>query len=95
LLNAIRHTPAGGTVHLGARPAGAGAGVEVVVRDDGPGVPAGERERIWEPFHSDGAGSGLGLAVVRRLARELGWDARVDGAPGGGAEFSIHIPAPR
>ena len=93
LLNAIRHTPAGGTVHLAARRAG--GELEVVVSDSGPGVPAAERERIWEPFRSEGGGTGLGLAVVRRLARERGWEARVGGAPGGGAEFSIRIPAPQ
>ena len=93
LLNAIRHTPAGGTVHLAARPAE--GELEVVVSDTGPGVPPAERERIWEPFRSEGGGTGLGLAVVRRLARELGWEARVGGAPGGGAEFSIRIPSPR
>ena len=92
LLNAIRHTPAGGSVQLAARSA-AGA-VAVVVRDTGPGIPAAERERIWEPFRSEGGGTGLGLAVVRRLARELGWEARVSGAPGGGAEFSLLIPFP-
>ncbi|HEX8453354.1 MAG TPA: HAMP domain-containing sensor histidine kinase [Longimicrobium sp.] len=93
LLNAIRHTPAGGTVRLAARPAQ--GDLEVVVSDTGPGVPPAERERIWEPFRSEGGGTGLGLAVVRRLARELGWEARVGGAPGGGAEFSIRIPAPQ
>lgn len=93
LLNAIRHTPAGGTVHLAARRAG--GELEVVVSDTGPGVPPAERERIWEPFRSEGGGTGLGLAVVRRLARELGWNARVGGAPGGGAEFSIRIPTPQ
>jgi signal transduction histidine kinase len=93
LLNAIRHTPAGGTVRLAARPAQ--GDLEVVVSDTGPGVPPAERERIWEPFRSEGGGTGLGLAVVRRLARELGWEARVGGAPGGGAEFSIRIPSPQ
>ena len=93
LLNAIRHTPAGGTVHLAARPAD--GELEVVVSDTGPGVPPADRERIWEPFRSEGGGTGLGLAVVRRLARELGWEARVGGAPGGGAEFSIRIPTPQ
>ncbi|HEX8362367.1 MAG TPA: HAMP domain-containing sensor histidine kinase [Longimicrobium sp.] len=91
VLNAIRHTPSGGSVRLGTR--SAAGGVEVVVSDTGPGVPAGERERIWEPFRSEGGGTGLGLAVVRRLARELGWEARVGDAPGGGAEFSIRVPA--
>ncbi|HEX8674345.1 MAG TPA: ATP-binding protein, partial [Longimicrobium sp.] len=85
--------PAGGTVRLAARPAQ--GDLEVVVSDTGPGVPPAERERIWEPFRSEGGGTGLGLAVVRRLARELGWEARVGGAPGGGAEFSIRIPSPQ
>ena len=47
-------------------------GVEILVRDSGPGVPSEERERIWEPFHSGSGGTGLGLAVVRRLARSDG-----------------------
>jgi signal transduction histidine kinase len=91
LLNAVEHTPAGGTVSLAARPAG--GGTAVAVRDRGPGVPRDQRERIWEPFHSGGAGTGLGLAVVRRVAREEGWTVEVDDAPGGGAEFRIVIPA--
>jgi signal transduction histidine kinase len=90
LLNAIRHTPPGGTVRLRARPAD--GGVEVSVRDTGPGVPPAECERIWTPFHSEGGGTGLGLAVVRRIARDLAWEARVDDAPGGGAEFTLRIP---
>ena len=92
LLNAVAHTPAGGAVSLTARQ-GEG-GMEIAVRDGGPGVPAQERERIWEPFHSGGAGTGLGLAVVRRLAREEGWTAEVGDAPGGGAEFRILLPTP-
>jgi signal transduction histidine kinase len=90
ILNAIRHTPSGGSVRLATR--AVADAVEVVVSDTGPGVPAGERERIWEPFRSEGGGTGLGLAVVRRLARELGWEARVGDAPGGGAEFCIRVP---
>ncbi|HEX6913033.1 MAG TPA: ATP-binding protein [Longimicrobium sp.] len=83
LLNALAQTPAGGTVSLLARDAE--GGVEVAVRDAGPGVPREDRERIWEPFHSGGDGTGLGLAVVRRLAREEGWSVDVGDAPGGGA----------
>ena len=90
LLNAVAHTPAGGAVSLAAREVE--GGIEVAVRDGGPGVPQAERGRIWEPFHSGGAGTGLGLAVVRRVAREEGWTAEVGDAPGGGAEFRIRIP---
>ena len=69
-------------------------GLEIAVRDTGPGVPREQRERIWEPFHRGGDGTGLGLAVVRRVAREEGWTAEVGDAPGGGAEFRILIPQP-
>jgi two-component system sensor histidine kinase HydH len=89
LLNAIAHSPRGGCVELIAREA-EGA-VELLVRDSGAGVPPADRERIFEPFHSGGDGTGLGLAVVRRLARELGWEIGVGEAPGGGAEFRIRF----
>jgi signal transduction histidine kinase len=90
LLNAVDHTPSGGTVSLSARTAG--GGTAITVRDGGRGVPPGERERIWEPFHTGGGGAGLGLTVVRRVAREEGWTTGVGDAPGGGAEFRIVIP---
>ncbi|HEV2130789.1 MAG TPA: HAMP domain-containing sensor histidine kinase, partial [Longimicrobiaceae bacterium] len=90
LLNALQYSPHGGAVHLLAGEAG--GAVELLVRDSGPGVPPEERERIWEPFHSGSGGTGLGLAVVRRLAREQGWSAAVGDAPEGGAEFRLRIP---
>jgi two-component system, NtrC family, sensor histidine kinase HydH len=91
LLNAVAHTPRGGAVHLFASTSG--EGLEIAVRDSGPGVPPRERERIWEPFHSDSGGTGLGLAVVRRLAREHGWQVAVGDSPSGGAEFRLLLPA--
>jgi signal transduction histidine kinase len=64
------------------------------VSDTGPGVPASERARIFEPFYTASVdGTGLGLSVVRRVARELGWHLEVADAPGGGAEFIIRVPA--
>lgn len=92
LLNAMAHAPAGTAVDLRAAPDG--RRVVVSVRDRGPGVPPELRDRIWEPFHTGGGGSGLGLAVVRGLARDWGWEADVADAPGGGAEFRLRIPAP-
>jgi signal transduction histidine kinase len=67
------------------------------VLDDGPGVPAPLRECIFEPYFTTrpaGVGSGLGLAAVDRLARDLGGIVRVDSAPGGGAAFSLFLPTP-
>ena len=90
LLNALAHAPEGTSVELRARETA--DAVEVAVRDHGPGVPPEERERIWEPFHSGSGGTGLGLAVVRRLAREHEWGVEVSDAPGGGAEFRLTLP---
>jgi signal transduction histidine kinase len=92
LLNAVAHTPAGGRVRLDAERAGDGV-IEVRVTDEGPGVPADEREAIFEPFHTRGLGAGLGLTVVRRLARELDWQVGVSDATGGGACFHLRLPA--
>jgi signal transduction histidine kinase len=70
------------------------------VEDQGPGIPARERERIWERFYrlprdraSAVAGTGIGLAVVRDLTRLQGGDARVEESPGGGARFLVELPA--
>jgi len=89
LLNALAHAPEGTAVELRARETA--EAVELTVRDHGPGVPTAERERIWEPFQTSSDGTGLGLAVVRRLARGEGWAADVTDAPGGGAEFRLRI----
>jgi len=91
LLNAIAHAPEGTAVELRARPHAAGA--DITVRDHGAGIAAGELERIWDPFYTGGTGTGLGLAVVRRLAREHEWTVDASNAADGGAEFRLHVPA--
>ena len=69
------------------------------VADHGPGVPASERERIFEPFYrleqsrESGRGSGLGLALVRQIARRHGGEAVCLAAEGGGSRFRIDLPA--
>jgi signal transduction histidine kinase len=69
-------------------------GAEISVCDRGPGVPEGERERVFEPFfrHAAGeSGAGLGLALVRQIARRHGGDARCLARQGGGACFVAEL----
>jgi len=71
----------------------------VSVGDEGPGVPAEQRERIFEPFARladrgrGGRGSGLGLAIARRIAELHGGTLVVGEAPGGGARFVLEVPS--
>jgi two-component system sensor histidine kinase RstB len=71
----------------------------IVVKDDGAGVPATARERIFEPFaqldesrQRDAGGAGLGLAIVRRIAEAHGGSVRVGEAKAGGARFVLELP---
>lgn len=69
------------------------------VRDDGPGVDAAMRERIFEPGvstrdeHGGGSGAGLGLPLARRLARAAGGEVQCVAAPQGGAVFRLRLPS--
>ena len=91
VLNAMRHAGAGGHVTVTARILH-GQQLVIEVADDGPGVPPGQRERIFEPFVTDAsAGSGLGLAVVREVAAAHGGHAYVADDTSG-AHFRIEIP---
>lgn len=78
-------------------PADAGATVELTVVDNGPGLPPGVAERVFEAYYTTKVkrgGSGLGLAVVRTLVTEaLGGAVAVGDAPGGGARFLVRLPA--
>ncbi|MCW2818450.1 MAG: ATP-binding region, ATPase domain protein [Marmoricola sp.] len=98
--NAVRHAASRVTVRLGPVPCASGApGVAVTVLDDGHGVPAPERERVFERFtrldearDRDAGGSGLGLAIARQLVEGLGGSVTVHDAPGGGAAFVVRLP---
>ncbi|MCE9659740.1 MAG: PAS domain S-box protein [Burkholderiales bacterium] len=79
-----------------AAAAGSGAAVWLRVHDNGPGVPGAARSRLFEPFFTtkaEGAGTGLGLAVSRSLARDHGGDVELETpAEGAGASFLFSLP---
>ena len=86
--------PSRNQVHVATRRGGERIVIEV--GDSGPGVPAADRERIFEPFHSTkeiGQGTGLGLFVCRNIARGFSGEVEVEDRPGGGALFRVTLPA--
>jgi signal transduction histidine kinase len=78
---------------------GEGGGVHLSVLDRGPGIPDEDRDRVFEPFHrpagqpETGVGYGLGLALVRQIARAHGGEARSQPREGGGTVFEVELPA--
>jgi signal transduction histidine kinase len=94
LENARRHGAGAGVL---ARVERVGAGARLTVADRGPGVPEAERQRIFEPFYRPpgapeaGASHGLGLALVRQIARAHGGDVRCLPREGGGTAFEVTL----
>ena len=109
LVNGLRHVSAGGTVRVSVQGAAGSTasrdittagepskGCRIVVADDGPGLPAGERERIFDRFYRADTsrstpGSGLGLAIVREIVNRLGGTIRAEAA-GTGTAFIVELP---
>jgi two-component system osmolarity sensor histidine kinase EnvZ len=74
-------------------------GVDILVDDDGPGIPAAERERVFQPFirldtsrNPSTGGVGLGLTIARDVARSHGGDVRLETSPQGGLRARVHLP---
>ena len=100
LENALRYSPDGGTVTVGARRNA--DRVEVRVVDEGIGIPSAERDRIFRKFYRaesaarDGAaGTGLGLFIAKELVLAMGGRIWVDSTEGEGSSFSFELPAAR
>jgi signal transduction histidine kinase len=97
LSNAVKFTPQGGTVDIAA--AQLGGEVRVSVRDTGPGIAPEDQERIFEEFQQaaagkeQGEGTGLGLALARRLVELHGGRIWVDSELGKGSTFMFTLPA--
>jgi signal transduction histidine kinase len=94
--NAVRHSPEGGTVTVGARAAGETVVIEVT--DRGPGIAPEHLERVFEDFFSlatrddPDAGPGLGLGLARRLARAMDGTLSVQSELGHGSVFAVSLP---
>jgi two-component system osmolarity sensor histidine kinase EnvZ len=74
-------------------------GLDILVDDDGPGIPTAERERVFRPFirldasrNRSTGGVGLGLTIARDVARSHGGDVRLETSPHGGLRARIHLP---
>lgn len=97
--NAIKYSPAGSSVLVGAEADAAGTFQRLWVEDQGVGIPAEEHERIFERFYRCGSelrretkGVGLGLAIVKQVATGHHGRVIVRSAPGRGSRFTLELP---
>lgn len=100
IVNAVKFSPAGGSLKLGMAPANDGGLLEVSVSDTGPGIPPAEVERIFQEFYQISQpgrektlGVGLGLAISKKLVEMHGGKIRVESVPGEGSTFFFTLPA--
>jgi two-component system, OmpR family, phosphate regulon sensor histidine kinase PhoR len=99
--NAVRYTPAGGSIDVQWRALPDGRG-EYSVRDTGPGIAPEHLPRLTERFYRvdrsrsrETGGTGLGLAIVKHVVQRHGAELRVESTPGSGSIFTIVFPASR
>ncbi len=91
LANALDAAPAGGNVRVSAT--ASGAGTQIVVADDGPGMSAAQQRAAFRRFTgTTPGGTGLGLAIVHRLVTSNGGSAVLSDTPGGGLTVTLELP---
>jgi signal transduction histidine kinase len=94
--NAVRYTPAGGSVRVRCQLQAAEALLEVI--DTGPGIPAADRARVFDRFYrranANETGTGLGLAIVKAIAARHGARVLLDDALSGGLRVTVSFPRP-
>ena len=94
ILNALQATPTGG--HVVVRTSGDNRRLVVAVRDDGEGMSAETREKVFTPFFTTREeGTGLGLPLVRRIVEQHGGSVEISSTPGEGTTVTLVFPAPR
>lgn len=97
--NAVKFSPVGGRVTVALRRDEAAQAVEVSVRDEGPGMDAATQAHIFDQFYQGDTshkteGSGLGLAMVKKIVALHGGRVTVESEPGQGALFTVRLPQP-
>lgn len=97
--NALRHTPANGSITIDAQPTEGGRAALISVTDTGDGIPPEALSRIFERFyradnarHSSTGGSGLGLAIVQAIVEAHGGRIWAENVPGAGARMAFTLP---
>jgi signal transduction histidine kinase len=97
LRNAVRYSPNDAQVLVSILRAD--SGLEILIRDRGPGVPPADLQRIFEPFYRvaesrdrDSGGEGIGLAITAQVMKAHGGSAEAANAPGGGLEIRLRLP---
>lgn len=96
LSNAVEAMPQGGRLAVAARPADQGRRVQIEVADNGPGIPIEQQQRVFKLFFTTkSSGTGLGLAVVKKIIERHGGTIVLDSAAGQGTRFLIELPVGR